>query len=177
MARKFSPVDESLFKTEPCITRYPETILSRKDVPYRSALTFNAGVLKRENGEYIMIFRNDIGDYDKQILEGTNLGLAFSKDGLHWNVEPEPCFAMQDDEIMRVYDPRITEIDGEYCMCFAVDTKHGVCGGMAKYFGIDPTIIRLIWALATVFAFAGLVAYIVCALVIPEEQDDFVEVQ
>ena len=53
----------------------------------------------------------------------------------------------------------------------------GVCGGMAKYFGIDPTIIRLIWALATVFAFAGLVAYIVCALVIPEEQDDFVEVQ
>ena len=131
MPRKFRPVDESLFKTEPCITRYPETILSRKDVPYRSALTFNAGVLKRENGEYVMIFRNDIGDYDKKILEGTNLGLAFSDDGIHWKVDPEPCFAMQDDEIMRVYDPRITEIDGEYCMCFAVDTKHGVCGGMA----------------------------------------------
>ena len=99
MPRPFKPVDESLFKTEPCITRYPETILSRKDVPYRSALTFNAGVLKRENGEYIMIFRNDIGDYDKQILEGTNLGLAFSNDGIHWKVEPEPCFAMKDDEI------------------------------------------------------------------------------
>ena len=131
MPRPFRPVDESLFKTEPCITRYPETILSRHDVPYKSALTFNAGVLKRENGEYVMIFRNDIGDYDKQTLEGTNLGLAFSNDGIHWKVENEPCFAMKDDEIMRVYDPRITEIDGEYCMCFAVDTKHGVCGGMA----------------------------------------------
>ena len=65
MPRPFRPVDESLFKTEPCITRYPETILSRHDVPYKSALTFNAGVLKRENGEYVMIFRNDIGDYDK----------------------------------------------------------------------------------------------------------------
>jgi hypothetical protein len=49
MARNFTPVDESLFKTEPCITRYPETILSRHDVPYPSALTLNAGVLKREN--------------------------------------------------------------------------------------------------------------------------------
>ena len=131
MPRPYKPVDESLFKTEPCITRYPETILSRHDVPYKSALTFNAGVLKRENGEYVMIFRNDIGDYDAQTLEGTNLGLAFSNDGIHWKVEPEPCFAMKDDEIMRVYDPRITEIEGEYCMCFAVDTKHGVCGGMA----------------------------------------------
>ena len=52
----------------------------------------------------------------------------------------------------------------------------GVCGGIAKYFGIDPTIVRLIWALATVFA-AGLVVYLVCALVIPEEPDDYVEVQ
>ena len=94
MPRPYKPVDESLFKTEPCITRYPETILSRHDVPYKSALTFNAGVLKRENGEYVMIFRNDIGDYDKQTLEGTNLGLAFSNDGIHWKVEPEPCFAM-----------------------------------------------------------------------------------
>ena len=48
----------------------------------------------------------------------------------------------------------------------------GICGGMAEYFQIDPTIVRLIWALATVFGFAGLLAYIVCALVIPERGDD-----
>ena len=52
----------------------------------------------------------------------------------------------------------------------------GVCGGAAKYFGIDPTLIRLLWALAIVCAGAGLLAYIVCAFVIPEEPDDYVEV-
>ena len=53
----------------------------------------------------------------------------------------------------------------------------GVCGGVAKYFGIDSTLIRLIWALAIVCAGAGVLAYIVCAFVIPEEPEDYVEVQ
>ncbi|MBQ9510148.1 MAG: glycoside hydrolase family 130 protein [Clostridia bacterium] len=124
-------VDEALFTTADCITRYPEPVLTYKDVPYRSALTFNAGVLKL-NGKYIMIFRNDVGDFEKQQLDyETNLGLAFSDDGIKWNVRPQPCFEIDDEEIMRVYDPRITYIDGEYCVCFAVDTRHGVCGGMA----------------------------------------------
>ncbi len=131
MANRHVPLDESLFTTAPCIKRYPDPVLTYKDCPYPSALTFNAGVLKKDNGTYIMLFRNDIGDYEKQILTGTNIGLAFSEDGIHFEVAPEPCFAMKDDEILRVYDPRITEIDGEYCICFAVDTKHGVCGGMA----------------------------------------------
>ncbi len=131
MANKRVPLDESIFTTAECIKRYPEPILTYKDCPYPAALTFNAGVLKKENGKYIMLFRNDIGDYEKQTLSGTNIGLAFSDDGIHFKVEPKPCFAMKDDEIMRVYDPRITEIDGEYCVCFAVDTRHGVCGGMA----------------------------------------------
>ena len=52
----------------------------------------------------------------------------------------------------------------------------GVCGGVAKYLSVDPTIVRLVWALAIVCAGAGLMAYIVCAFVIPEEPDDYVEV-
>ena len=44
----------------------------------------------------------------------------------------------------------------------------GVCGGLAEYLNMDVTIIRLIWALVTVFAGVGLIAYLVCALVIPE---------
>jgi len=44
----------------------------------------------------------------------------------------------------------------------------GVCGGIAEYFGIDPTIVRLAWAVL-VFAFGtGIIAYIVAALIIPE---------
>ncbi len=131
MARPAMTVDESLFKTASCITRYPDPILSRHDVPYRSALTFNAGVLKKD-GKYIMIFRNDVGDYDQQKLDGkTNLGLAYSDDGIHFKVEPEPCFELRDKEILRVYDPRLSYIDGQFIMCFAVDTRHGVCGGIA----------------------------------------------
>lgn len=45
----------------------------------------------------------------------------------------------------------------------------GVCGGIAEYFNIDPTIVRLIWA---VFIFAygtGLLAYLICWIVIPED--------
>ena len=45
----------------------------------------------------------------------------------------------------------------------------GVCGGIAEFLGVDPTIIRLVWALLTFGWGTGLVAYIICALVLPEE--------
>lgn len=45
----------------------------------------------------------------------------------------------------------------------------GVCGGIAEFFGIDPTVVRLIWALLIFCAGTGLLAYIVAALVLPEE--------
>ena len=46
----------------------------------------------------------------------------------------------------------------------------GVCGGMAKYFNLDPALIRLVWVLAGVFSGGtALLAYIVLAIVLPEE--------
>ena len=131
VARPREKVDESLFVTEKCVEKNNTPILTYKDVPYRAALTFNAGVIKKD-GKYIMIFRNDVGDFENKKLDGiTNLGLAYSDDGLKWNVEDKPCFSLRGGEYIRAYDPRITFIDGRYVMCFAVDTKHGVCGGMA----------------------------------------------
>ena len=53
----------------------------------------------------------------------------------------------------------------------------GVCGGIASYFKLDPTIIRLIWTLAVLVAGSGVVLYIACALVIPEEPEDYVTVE
>ena len=44
----------------------------------------------------------------------------------------------------------------------------GVCGGIAEYFGVDSTVVRLIWAIAVVIFGAGLLAYIVAAIVMPE---------
>ena len=45
----------------------------------------------------------------------------------------------------------------------------GVCGGLANYFGIDSTIVRLATVLLVLFAGGGLLAYIICALVIPDD--------
>lgn len=47
----------------------------------------------------------------------------------------------------------------------------GVCGGLAEYINIDPTVIRVIWALIGLTG-AGVVAYLVCALIIPEKPDN-----
>ncbi len=45
----------------------------------------------------------------------------------------------------------------------------GVCGGIAEYFEVDSTLIRLVWVLITIFTafFSGTIAYIIAALVIP----------
>ena len=43
----------------------------------------------------------------------------------------------------------------------------GVCAGIAKYLDVDPTLIRLGAAIFTLFAFAGLIVYIVAAIVMP----------
>jgi phage shock protein PspC (stress-responsive transcriptional regulator) len=45
----------------------------------------------------------------------------------------------------------------------------GVCGGIAEYFEVDSTLIRLAWVLITIFTafFTGIIAYIIAALVIP----------
>ncbi len=46
----------------------------------------------------------------------------------------------------------------------------GVCGGIAEYFSIDVTIVRLLWALGTLMNFfVGIVAYVACVFIIPED--------
>jgi phage shock protein C len=47
----------------------------------------------------------------------------------------------------------------------------GVCGGIAEYFQLDPTLVRLGWVVLSIFSagFPGLLAYIICALIIPLE--------
>ena len=122
---------EAHLVSHPCISRYPgNPVLTSADVPFPSDLVFNAGVIPWQGG-YAMVFRNDYGYLGRASFSGTNLGLALSPDGLHWQVEEQPVFSVQDDEIRRVYDPRLTVIDGEVYMTFAVDTRHGLRGGIA----------------------------------------------
>lgn len=44
----------------------------------------------------------------------------------------------------------------------------GVCGGIAEYFDIDPTIVRLAWVLFTLAGGSGIIAYIIAALIMPD---------
>lgn len=45
----------------------------------------------------------------------------------------------------------------------------GVCAGIAEYFNLDPTLIRLAWALFCVLGGSGVLAYILAAIIIPSE--------
>ena len=96
------------------IVRHPANpILSAKDVPFPANLIFNAGVCKYQ-GRYVMAFRNDYGygELAPRRFTGTNIGLAFSDDGIRWTPAPKPWIEWKDAEVSRAYDPRITIVDG-----------------------------------------------------------------
>ena len=47
----------------------------------------------------------------------------------------------------------------------------GVCDGIGEYFGIDPTIIRLAWAIFCLMGGSGILAYILAAVIIPSNPE------
>lgn len=50
----------------------------------------------------------------------------------------------------------------------------GVCAAIANYFGWDPVLVRIVYALLTVFtAFSGIIIYFILLLIIPEEPNRF----
>lgn len=44
----------------------------------------------------------------------------------------------------------------------------GVCAGITDYFNIDPSIVRVLWAVLALAAGTGVLAYIACAIILPE---------
>lgn len=128
------------------LTRHPANpLLNYTDCPFPATTVFNAGVAKYQ-GRYVMLFRNDYGRWGDPKFDGTNLGFAESTDGIAWTVRARPVLdeeraraatrhlipdRFESDFIRRIYDPRITIIEGRPHLCFAADTAHGVCGLMA----------------------------------------------
>lgn len=144
------PVWEPILKSHPCIKKVEKPILTKSDIPYNADLIFNAGVAKI-NEKYVMVFRNDyITDDapDKTKFSGTSVGIAVSANGIDgWQVNPKPLIDYQwykqkctnvlgkvekIKDIVRLYDPRITVIEGEMYLCLAMDTLHGLRGCVAK---------------------------------------------
>lgn len=49
----------------------------------------------------------------------------------------------------------------------------GVCGGIGRYFNVDPTLVRLLFVVFALAGGPGLIAYIILAIVVPEEPSDY----
>ncbi len=50
----------------------------------------------------------------------------------------------------------------------------GVCAGLAEYFGVDPTLVRVLYIIASIVsvAFPGILVYVLLWIVIPKEDQD-----
>ena len=53
----------------------------------------------------------------------------------------------------------------------------GICAGIAEFFGIDPTLVRVAWVLFSLAGGSGLLAYIICMFVIPTKPQDFIDAE
>ena len=58
-------------------------------------------------------------------------------------------------------DKKLTKSSNNRMLC-------GVCAGLAEYFSIDPTVVRLLWVILTFCGGSGILAYIIAAIIIPE---------
>ena len=64
----------------------------------------------------------------------------------------------------------VTKMDGKRLYRSKKDRMIcGVCGGIANYFNIDPTLVRLAFVLIAMGAGSGILAYIIAAIIIPDE--------
>ncbi|QHQ61793.1 PspC domain-containing protein [Anaerocolumna sedimenticola] len=45
----------------------------------------------------------------------------------------------------------------------------GVCGGIAEYINLDPTVVRLLWVLLCFMGGTGVIAYIIAAIIMPNQ--------
>ncbi len=45
----------------------------------------------------------------------------------------------------------------------------GVCGGLAEYLDVDPSVVRILWALVVFAAGTGILAYIIAAIILPRK--------
>ena len=74
-----------------------------------------------------------------------------------------PTYFLKERYIMG--SKRLYRTEGPYKMLA------GVCGGIAEYFDIDPTLVRVGWVIAFFCGTFGFWAYLICALIMPKKSD------
>ena len=120
-----------LYPKKEIVKRYEKNpILTADDMPFACSGIHNSGVVKF-NGKYLMLCRVESIDISNYFIP------AISEDGYHFKVRKKPISLPKDDEFKKyteemIYDPRITEIDGVYYVCFAAHSSYGVRIGLLK---------------------------------------------
>jgi len=103
-------------------------IITAKAVPRANSI-HNSAIVRFGEG-YVGIFRIDEIDFN------FTLHLGRSKDGIHWEIEPDILEMEVNDTYLerrdRTYDPRITKIDDTYYITWCIDSPQGPCIGLAK---------------------------------------------
>jgi len=106
-------------------------VITLVDVPFRCNTVFNGTPVKID-GEYYLILRIEG-------LEGYSFfALARSRDGLHFEVEPEPCMVPAEAGAWKVWeergieDPRLTAIDGTFYVMYTAVGRHGYRIALAR---------------------------------------------
>lgn len=106
-------------------------ILTKDHAPYAVETVHNAAAVKIR-GEYILVFRSHLRN-GRSIL-----GLARSKDGVNFTVDPEPFLTPAQEGVFAEYeefgieDPRISQIDDVCFMAYSAYSRHGVRIGLCK---------------------------------------------
>jgi predicted GH43/DUF377 family glycosyl hydrolase len=120
-----------LYPKKEIVKRYAKNpILTADDMPFTCSGIYNSGVV-RFKGKYLMLCRVESIDISNYFIP------AISEDGYHFKVNKKPISLPRDEEFKKyteemIYDPRITEIDGVYYICFAAHSSYGVRIGMLK---------------------------------------------
>jgi len=103
-------------------------IITAEAVPRANSI-HNSAIVRFGEG-YVGIFRIDEIDFN------FTLHLGRSRDGIHWEIEPDILEMEVNDTYLerrdRTYDPRITKIDDTYYITWCIDSPQGPCIGLAK---------------------------------------------
>ena len=85
------------------------------------------------------------------------------------------CMSRPGSSCRKATDQAVPVADGRVLRRSTTDRQiAGVCGGMAEYFGVDSTAVRLLWVILSIFVGAvigGVIAYLLAWLIIPRATD------
>lgn len=67
-------------------------------------------------------------------------------------------------------------MEKKLCKSRADQKLCGVCSGIAKYFSLDPTVVRLALVAFCILGGSGILAYIICAIVMPDDPTNAIDI-